>query len=53
MVNQPHGGRLVCRELTGKERDAATVNAKKLPFITVNSWVLSDIELIGTGDSVR
>ncbi|GAA0344921.1 sulfate adenylyltransferase [Oceanobacillus sp. FSL W7-1281] len=49
MVNQPHGGRLVCRELTGKERDAATVNAKKLPFITVNSWVLSDIELIGTG----
>lgn len=49
MVNQPHGGRLICRELTGKRREEAIRNAEKLPSLTVNSWVLSDLELIGTG----
>lgn len=49
MANQPHGGRLINRELTGPERDEAIRNAMKLPAITVNSWVISDMELIGVG----
>lgn len=49
MVNQPHGGRLISRELTGQKRDEAIKNAAKLQSITVNSWVVSDMELIGTG----
>ncbi|SFD87958.1 sulfate adenylyltransferase [Lentibacillus persicus] len=49
MVNQPHGGRLISRELTGKERDEAIRNAEQLQSLTVNSWVVSDIELIGIG----
>ncbi|MCT1903047.1 sulfate adenylyltransferase [Oceanobacillus sojae] len=49
MVNQPHGGRLICRELTGKKKDEAIRNAEKLPTLSVNSWVLSDLELIGIG----
>lgn len=49
MVNQPHGGRLISRELTGEEREQAIKNAEKLQALTVNSWVVSDIELIGIG----
>ncbi|HLR61982.1 MAG TPA: sulfate adenylyltransferase [Lentibacillus sp.] len=49
MVNQPHGGRLISRELTGQEREQAIKNAEKLQSLTVNSWVVSDIELIGIG----
>ncbi|GGP09192.1 sulfate adenylyltransferase [Oceanobacillus neutriphilus] len=49
MVNQPHGGRLICCELKGKKRDEAIRNAEKLPSLSVNSWVLSDLELIGIG----
>src|SRR5699024_5528065 len=49
MVNQPHCGRLISRELTGQEREQAIKNAEKLQSLTVNSWVVSDIELIGIG----
>ncbi|SFB01145.1 sulfate adenylyltransferase [Lentibacillus halodurans] len=49
MVNQPHGRRLISRELTGQEREQAIRNAEKLQSLTVNSWVVSDIELIGIG----
>ncbi|WP_099157166.1 sulfate adenylyltransferase [Virgibacillus ndiopensis] len=49
MVNQPHGGRLISRELTGLNRNEAIKNAEKLQSITVNSWVISDMELIGIG----
>ncbi|GAB3790819.1 sulfate adenylyltransferase [Virgibacillus kimchii] len=49
MVNQPHGGKLISRELTGKERNEALRDAEKLKYIIVNSWVISDMELIGTG----
>ncbi|MUK87446.1 sulfate adenylyltransferase [Ornithinibacillus sp. L9] len=49
MVNQPYGGRLINRELTGIERDEAVRNAENLKSITINSWVISDMEMIGTG----
>ncbi|ASK61069.1 sulfate adenylyltransferase [Virgibacillus phasianinus] len=49
MVNQPHGGFLINRELTGQRRAEAIKNAEKLRSITVNSWVISDMELIGIG----
>jgi sulfate adenylyltransferase len=49
MVNQPHGGKLINRELTGQKRNEVLRDAEKLPSITVDSWVISDLELIGTG----
>lgn len=49
MVNQPHGGKLISRELTGQKRDEAIKHAETLQSITVSSWVISDMELIGIG----
>src|SRR5699024_3384475 len=49
MVNQPHGGKLISRELTGRTREEALKHAEKLHSMTVNSWVISDLELIGIG----
>lgn len=49
MVNQPHGGRLISRELTGQQKDEAARNAERLPSIIVDPWVISDMELIGIG----
>jgi len=49
MVNQPHGGKLISRELTGRKREEALKHAEKLHSMTVNSWVISDLELIGIG----
>ncbi|MEN1967131.1 sulfate adenylyltransferase [Lentibacillus sp. N15] len=49
MVNQPHGGKLINCELIGEKRDEAIKNAQKLLSITVSSWVISDLELIGIG----
>src|SRR5690625_3950243 len=49
MVIQPHGGLLISRELTGQKRQEALRGAEKLPSITVNSWIISDMELLGTG----
>ena len=49
MVNLPHGGRLISRELDVQKRDEVLRNAESLQSMTVNSWVISDMELIGTG----
>ncbi|MFA1822880.1 sulfate adenylyltransferase [Virgibacillus oceani] len=49
MVNQPHGGKLINRELTGQKKNEALRDAEKLQSIIVNSWIISDMELIGTG----
>lgn len=49
MVNQPYGGKLINRELTGQQRSEALKEAEKLQAIMVDSWVISDMELIGTG----
>ena len=45
----PHGGVLINRVLDGEERAAALERAAGLPFVTLNSVALSDLELIGNG----
>lgn len=47
--NQPHGGCLVNRELTGEARDAARARAETLPKIALWNRELSDLEMIGVG----
>ena len=46
---QPHGGRLVDRVLVGKDKEAALARAGRLPRLTVDSELISDIENIATG----
>jgi sulfate adenylyltransferase len=45
----PHGGTLISRLVTSDEREAMLTEAKKLPQIKVNAWVISDIDLIAIG----
>ncbi|GAA0590992.1 sulfate adenylyltransferase [Virgibacillus siamensis] len=49
MANEPHGGTLINRELEGQQKEEAIKKAESLPSLTVNPWVVSDIELIGIG----
>ncbi|WP_174614420.1 sulfate adenylyltransferase [Virgibacillus ihumii] len=49
MANEPHGGTLINRELEGQAKEEAIKKAESLPSLTVNPWVVSDIELIGIG----
>ncbi|WP_164667675.1 sulfate adenylyltransferase [Virgibacillus doumboii] len=49
MANEPHGGTLVNCELQGNKKKEAIKKAETLPSLTVNPWVVSDIELIGIG----
>jgi sulfate adenylyltransferase len=46
---QPHGGKLVNRVLTGTERDAAMERAKQLPMIMIDLEAVITIEMIATG----
>lgn len=46
---QPHGGKLVNRVLTGKERDEAMARAKQLPMIMVDLEAIITLEMIATG----
>ena len=46
---QPHGGKLVNRVLTGKERDEAMERAKQLPMIMVDLEAVITLEMIATG----
>ncbi|QQK76858.1 sulfate adenylyltransferase [Salicibibacter cibarius] len=46
---QPHGGKLVNRVLTGKERENAMEKAKKLPMIMVDLEAVITLEMIATG----
>lgn len=45
----PHGGKLVNRVVTGKEREELLASAKELPQILINTWTISDLDLIGVG----
>ena len=45
----PHGGTLINRIVTGKERDALLANAGSLPTLPLDAWALSDVEMIGIG----
>ena len=45
----PHGGTLINRELTGRERDEALARAKSLTQIALGPVAVSDLELLSIG----
>ncbi len=46
---QPHGGKLVDKVVTGKEREEELVRAKQLPMIMVDMEASITLEMIATG----
>ncbi|CAM4482537.1 sulfate adenylyltransferase [Paenibacillus tarimensis] len=46
---QPHGGELVNRIAAGGEREALLAEAAGLKAVPVNTWTISDLDLIGVG----
>jgi len=46
---KPHGGTLINRLAEGAERDTLLQEAKSLRQIPINTWVLSDLDLIAVG----
>lgn len=49
MSIKPHGGVLINRILSGEERQRAIEKAPELPRINLDSWEVSDLELIANG----
>jgi len=45
----PHGGVLVNRVATGEQREALLAEANTLKSITINTWAISDLDLIAVG----
>ncbi|AOZ93390.1 sulfate adenylyltransferase [Paenibacillus crassostreae] len=45
----PHGGSLVQRVLGGNEREALLQAAESFQKIAINTWTISDLDLIGVG----
>lgn len=45
----PHGGTLIQRVVEGDERDKLLQTAKELKSLTINTWTISDLDLIGVG----
>jgi sulfate adenylyltransferase len=48
-ANQPHGGTLINRIVEGQERENLLNKANELPSILVNTWTISDLDLIAVG----
>ncbi|MCR4391343.1 MAG: sulfate adenylyltransferase [Candidatus Acetothermia bacterium] len=48
-VVPPHGGRLVCRLLTGREADALRREAEGLPQIPLSPYYLRELRCLATG----
>ena len=46
---KPHGGTLVNRLVPESQREALLAKAKQLPAIAINTWTISDIDLIAIG----
>ncbi len=46
---KPHGGVLINRVATEAEREALLAEAAALQSIIVNTWTISDLDLIGVG----
>ncbi|HET7579659.1 MAG TPA: sulfate adenylyltransferase, partial [Bacillales bacterium] len=46
---EPHGGKLVERELKGKKKNKYLKKAKSMPSLTLSKWSISDVELIAIG----
>jgi len=45
----PHGGILVNRVAAGEQRETLLKEAAELSAITINTWTISDLDLIGVG----
>jgi sulfate adenylyltransferase len=45
----PHGGNLVQRLVQGEERDTLLQDAQSFQQIAINTWTISDLDLIGVG----
>lgn len=45
----PHGGKLIQRIVHGEERDALLQAAQGFQQIAINTWTISDLDLIGVG----
>ncbi|HNT35777.1 MAG TPA: sulfate adenylyltransferase, partial [bacterium] len=46
---KPHGGRLIDRMATDKERESLTEQISKMPTIVLNAREISDMEMLATG----
>ncbi|WP_028559508.1 sulfate adenylyltransferase [Paenibacillus pinihumi] len=46
---KPHGGTLINRVVTGEARERLLAEAAELKSITINTWTVSDLDLIGVG----
>ena len=49
MAIAPHGGTLVNRIVTGKEREVLLASAATLPILELDAWGLSDVEMLAIG----
>ncbi|WP_445670325.1 hypothetical protein [Paenibacillus sp. FSL K6-2393] len=45
----PHGGTLVQRIVQGEEREQLLQDSKHLSSLRINTWTISDLDLIGVG----
>lgn len=45
----PHGGTLVQRIVQGEEREQLLQDSKNLSSLRINTWTISDLDLIGVG----
>jgi len=48
-MSSPHGGTLVNRIVSGKERETLIAEARSLPRIDLDPWALSDVEMLAIG----
>lgn len=46
---EPHGGKLINRELTGIARKEYLEKCKSLSSLTISKWIISDMEMISNG----
>lgn len=48
-IIEPHGGKLINRELTGIAREEYLEKCKSLSSLTISKWIISDMEMISNG----
>ncbi|MCK2003965.1 sulfate adenylyltransferase [[Brevibacterium] frigoritolerans] len=48
-IIEPHGGKLINRELVGIDREEYLEKCKSLSSLTISKWIISDMEMISNG----
>ncbi|WP_434091998.1 hypothetical protein [Peribacillus frigoritolerans] len=48
-IIEPHGGKLINRELAGVDRKECLETCKSLSSLTISKWIVSDMEMISNG----